>query len=408
MAGKYDRYSEQSVTNFITLYKSSALDFKKLLADHLIRCKDEALIPRIFIDIRGMFINVHDKLGRELCRDFLNKEIPAYSREIIMVVNNWCKIMLQEGFTPVIIPFGEYGDSSYHRKLNEKYKDHRYEKSMLECGEELLDASRTYTTDELKNINWIFSTPGTNICSIISENLEFDAAVHLIKTRIPEHKFESPYGTSYTRKYFNIILSKDKDFAQCLDENTIQIIKKSKGEYRLIDESNSPVELMKMKPHHTVSAKYMNLALAMIGDASDGYPGIKGCGEVLTGDFLTKFGSVLDKIPAKNNFKKFKSFMKYDFDDKDFNKVKKLYLQSKRQFFKSYCLADFATLCDLEKHREMMQKHIDKYKRVIFMENVNSDGDLDAKRAFLERSFKNRYQMLSESSYYHIIVNTEN
>lgn len=399
--------SYKTSTNFITLFKSTPLDFKKLLVKEIDRCKEEMLIPRVFLDIRGAFTNIHDKNGKEICRSFLKKDIPAYSREVIQIVNNWCRIFQQEGcLNPVIIPFGEFGTSKYHFRLAENYKENRAKAAMLDCGEELNDIAREYINRELQNLDWIFNTKGTNICSIISEDLEFDAAVHLITNNFTHQEFENPYGDNYKRKYFNIILSKDKDFAQCLNEDTVQITKKVKDGYVLVNEINAPSVLMKMKEEHFVPARYMNLALAMIGDASDGYPGIKSCGEVAAGEFLNKFYPVLDKIPAKNNFKKFRSLMKYDFEDKIFLKIKKLYLASKRSFFKSYCLADFQTLCDYDKHKNLMEKHLEKYKRIIFSPEV-SEEVLVGKRNFLSDKFKTRYKMLDETSFFHIIVNTE-
>jgi len=402
--GMYGGYKQAN--NFITLFRSTPLDFKKLLHKEIERCKEEVLIPRVFIDIRGAFTNIHDKNGKEMCSNFLKKDIPAYSREVIQIVNNWCRIFQQEGLTPVIVPFGEHGSSSYHYRIAENYKANRVKAAMLDCGEELNDVARSYIATELKNLDWIFSTKGTNVCSLISENLEFDAAVHLITSNFAYQEYDNPYGESYKRKYLNIILSKDKDFAQCLSTDTIQITKKAKDGYVLVKEENAHSVLMKMKEEHFVPARYMNLALAMIGDASDGYPGISGCGEVAAGEFLNKFFPVLDKIPAKNNFKKFRSLMKYDFDDKIFLKIKKLYMKSKQAFFKSYCLADFETLCGYEKHKDLMQVHLDKYKKVIFSEEI-SETQLIEKRNFLSGKFKTRYKMIDAATFFNIIVNTE-
>lgn len=390
--------------HLISLYKATQRDFKKLLETQIERCHEEDMIPRIFIDIRGMFINVHDKNGKQICTRYKRGNIPAYSRDIILVINNWCKIFQEVGLNPIIVPFGEHGSSEYHLKLEKTYKEGRVKKAMLDCGEALMAESSAYIKDELKNLDWIFSTKGTDVCSLISENLEFDAAVQLVKKNFPEHRYDDPYGAGGTKKYLNIILSKDKDFAQCLDENTFQITKKKDG-YKLVSEDNAPFVLMKMKEEHVVPARYMSLALAMIGDASDGYKGIQGCAEGTTGDFLTEFWELLDKIPAKNSFKKFRSLMRYDSESKNFNKVKKLYLRNKRAFFRSYCLADFNTLLEVGKHSKTMQTHIDKYERVIFCEEM-SPAELIKKQNYIASKFDKRYQIDSESKYYSIILNT--
>ena len=405
------------IDKLLVVYGKNPKYFRELLSEQIKEIVKKGYIPRVFIDIRGIFINIHDKHGKELCRKYNNNDVPAYSREIIQIVNNWISVFKEYKLNPVIVPFAEFGTLDYHLRLEPKYKVHRKETALKDCGFKLIQESSAYINKEILATDWIFKTKGTNVCTCISENVEFDALPHLLIKEFPEHittfsedeEFD-PYSEEtptkservLKNKYYNIILTKDKDISQSIDDTTVIVSKKVRGEYYVVDKNNIGT-MLKLKGN--IPPHWVSVALGIAGDSSDGFKGVPGLGPVAVYDFINKYYKEIDKIDKKNNYRRLVKFLsENDFDCKIFKKFKNGVLKHKRSFSKSFMLADFDILIGAKLTKPIVEQHIEKYKRVIFSEPDISK--LSGKKDFLKDKFENKFGIKNQMKYYQIINNT--
>lgn len=106
-----------------------------------------------------------------------------------------------------------------------------------------------------------------------------------------------------TENVEKIVLSGDKDLLQLIDDNTtVWLTKKGVSELDKVDE-NRLNEIFGIKPFQIIELK------ALMGDASDNIPGVKGIGEKTALNLLTEYTDVenvyknIDKISGKLNEK---------------------------------------------------------------------------------------------------------
>lgn len=88
------------------------------------------------------------------------------------------------------------------------------------------------------------------------------------------------------------VISGDRDLLQLLQPNvTISLTKKGYSEYNSYDETRFVAE-------YGISPKQFADVKAFMGDASDGYPGVKGIGEKTALQLIKKHGSVAGVLEA--------------------------------------------------------------------------------------------------------------
>ncbi len=86
-----------------------------------------------------------------------------------------------------------------------------------------------------------------------------------------------------------VIMTPDKDMGQCVREDG-RVVQFDRRQQRLIDADE-------VRAHFGVSPESIPDYLALVGNSSDGYPGIPGWGKNSAGAVLTRYGH-LEEIPA--------------------------------------------------------------------------------------------------------------
>ena len=257
---------------------------------------DQSIVPklenksaRIFLDVRGMFINIHDAEGNRMLVEDFDRNGHLYSNKIINIINNWSNYFRSKNIDCKFVLFAETGDSVWHENLLENgYKIDRKTRRAKSIPEQERNKGSLYIKNELNNLAKTFNMLGTNVAVILSNQLEIDLAPHFIIKHVdinPDH-------------YYNIIFTKDKDIAQTIDENTIIVRKKVRGDYELIDKENA-YKMLKLDKE--IDIQLFSIALSILGDAADSIPGIKGCGEKSVSKFLHEHGENILNIEQGGN-----------------------------------------------------------------------------------------------------------
>lgn len=164
--------------------------------------------------------------------------------------------------------FSERGKSSYHTELHSKYKDRRRITDVFG-----IDEADSELFGRILSRNWnLIHKVGNKIPNVAIARLDF-----LEADFVPYYVMNDYLEDS--EEWLHLICSSDKDMLQCLtQENRYQFIRKP-NEHRIIGHEDALPYLLKTKEQLPIGAEYVPLALAIIGDSSDGYEGITGIAE---------------------------------------------------------------------------------------------------------------------------------
>ncbi|MCM3236756.1 5'-3' exonuclease [Heyndrickxia oleronia] len=114
-------------------------------------------------------------------------------------------------------------------------------------------------------------------------------AFHLTNHGVVGYEADDCIGTIAKRMQNDAkitILTGDRDLLQLLDENIeVQILQKGFGNYNHYTHT-SFIEEMGITPNQFIDVK------ALMGDTSDGYPGVKGIGEKTAMKFIQEYGTI--------------------------------------------------------------------------------------------------------------------
>lgn len=163
-----------------------------------------------------------------------------------------------------------------------------------------------------------------------------------------------------------VILSGDRDLLQLIDDNTsVWLTKKGVSEVDKVDEKRLD-ELFGIKPYQIIELK------ALMGDASDNIPGVKGVGEKTALDLLEKY-STIDNV--------------YNNLDKISGKLHEKLLNDKDMAFISKQLATIKRDCNIEYELEKCKLQFPFSKKVYeFFNNWNFSSLTKNSKLFSEKS----------------------
>ena len=374
-------------SHLIVLYNMSK-QLKELMEkdiDYLTRNNKKV---RIFLDVRGMFINIHQREGNQILVKAAKNNSPIYSSSVIKILNGWTSFYKQHRLEVEFVLFAEIGDSKYHAKLlNNKYKITRRIERAKDIPQEEKSIASNYIKSELQKLKTTFAGRGMNVTVLLSNELEIDCAPHFIINHI----------TVNQNAYYNYIFTKDKDLVQTLDENTAIIRKVVKGPYEKITAMNADLKMLKL--HCNIDRRLFSCALAMIGDAADSVPGIKGCGPKSAANFLNNYtiNSEIDIIEqiieycSNNTVPKISPRLNCD--------------EGKKEFITSFKCIDFNTI---------IKENFDYLNNLItedYMKINNSctvyDEELQDKIEWIKKRCMVNHKMFDEMSFYFIANNVK-
>jgi hypothetical protein len=392
------------VNNLIVKYAGNNNKFKELLKDKIEYMQTNDLTPRVFLDIRGAFANIFDDKGMELCVKYDSVGFHAYSQKVIEIVDKWIDLFKSTmKIRPVIVLFAERGESEFHSEFSDDYKGYRKRYSTKKFGSELKSKSSAYISKELELLKWIFQTSGTNVYCHIADKMEIDYFPQLIIKNTDPHR------------YFNIILSNDKDLTQILhtsERNAVQVIKRRNVEnYELITRENAFSTMLKIN-NDNIPIELFSLALAILGDGSDSVKGLFRIGAKTIEEFLGNYGQTILSFPQKDNLRRFKHFCKLVNSnelvvDKKANQVVSAYNADPENFVRSYNMVDFDCIIEHDLTNEINEKALEFYDFIVETYNPNTTEEyFMGKREFLVSQFREKFGLMNRWSYQSIIANT--
>lgn len=381
--------------NKIIMIYSPTVEIMSIMKNLSETGKFDNKILRIFLDVRGAFVNVHGADGNEMIAKKAKRNSHEYSQQIINFVNRWKSTFKNLKVQGEIVLFSEHGSSDYHNELlNGNYKKSR-RNANAKIRTDYREIAKAYIDSELKLVNKLFTTPGTGVLSVHVQNLEVDCAAHAIIT------------SNNKDNYFNLIMTKDKDMAQSLHlPNTVMLRKQYKGSYTLYD---SDTAFYPLKIKYSFNPTLVGLALSIIGDQADSIPGVSGIAEGGIIKFLNKYEERVLASYGETPFEKLISFCEEEGEHQDDLLVKKLNKEANRKKLAiSWKLVDFDEL--IKDNKDIIQEQIiNRYNKVIcdykVPENIDdADAYIKAKQDYLHKEF---YHIgLQNSIDYHYI--TEN
>jgi hypothetical protein len=182
-----------------------------------------------------------------------------------------------------MIFFFESGDSGYHKNLLSTYKGNRDLSSYFDIDSQDLDL---YVKVKNKNFDLI-----DKVCNKIPN-------VSVIRLKFLEADFTPWFVHNNLLKCpddcANVIYAQDKDMLQCLNENTFQFYKHYKT-HKIIDKDDVYSHYFKTSLDWNFDPEYFYLVLAIDGDISDNFGGVKGIGPKTLIKCLPDFLDTLDE-----------------------------------------------------------------------------------------------------------------
>lgn len=213
----------------------------------------------------------------ENSKELRNRTDSTIFQGLLLIASNWKYWCKQRDLNFKIFYTNDTGRSTYHRILNDSYKDNRKitNTTLLKYSEELL-------TIRDKNFE---------LAEKVLNKLD---NVYYIKTKYLESDFISYYYISRYCKDKNnilhIIASNDKDMYQSLNMNNVIQYSKKKGNVKLLDKSNflneyfkvdsleSDKQIQLLNKLSKFDPKYISVAMSIVGDTSDNVKGVDGLG----------------------------------------------------------------------------------------------------------------------------------
>ena len=185
--------------------------------------------------------------------------------------------------TPRIFFFSDIGQSEYHKQIDKSYKENR--------GSPIILTEEEYIRSK-QLVNGLLEAFG-NLISFIPGIFY----LHL-------HYMESDFLPYYILKNFSfsknevfIIVSRDKDLAQCLalyPETSYQFFLDHKGQKTLLDAKSVVSYHFKVNTDKMYPPQLIALGLAIAGDNADNVIGVKQIG-------YKRFLSIIDHVESQNN-----------------------------------------------------------------------------------------------------------
>jgi hypothetical protein len=267
----------------------------------------------------------------------------------------------------------DIGKSSYHQNIDNKYKKNRDITSTLipDYFEDMV---------KIRNQNCLFAE---KVCNKFKDIYFFNLSF-----------LESDFLPYYLIKYvvdqtntLNIICSNDKDLLQNLRGPNNLMLFKANGTSHLINESSvltkytgvnkKPTKniISKLDKISSVDISYLSAIMAVVGDAGDDVPGVKGLGpmrvvEMFSNnshviEYLGTFDEMVDRV--MNGGKYFKKNINTD----NMTKYWKIAYEHNDLITKSFKLISFECLCRWLNNRKSLEckKHIDYIYNIMSKEN---------------------------------------
>jgi len=346
---------------------------KELISRDFEYIKNNNKRVRIFFDIRGMAINIHDRQGSEMLARYYDRDLPVYSNKLINIFNNWFQFFEQHKLELEIIGFAEFGESKYHNEiLDNTYKLRRRLERAKRVPELIRKKASDYIKSELTNLAGTLNVPGSKAVIILANEIEIDCTPSFINN----------YCSIDPDRYVNYIFSKDKDMVQSISDNTKQVIKVVRSDYAVLDKTNCLSKGLKVNLEK--DPKYASLILSILGDSADSIPGLNGIGpkgiEKLFLDYEYDEDSEEDMITHFAN---------------SVSEVKPQVKQEIEKLRKSYKCVDFDII--IRENEELLNKAIrDKYNSTV---NCSTLGSKTNKIYQVEQRLKTVHNCVSELEY---------
>ena len=380
----------QDAKTLITLYKTTKELkelFDRVISSNTITVDNKV---RLFLDIRGMFINLHDRPGNLLLVNYYKAGNNIYSNIIVNTINSWFSYFKGKNIDCEIIGFAETGSSEYHEELLEnEYKIAR-KKQRNKIPESERVIGKKYINEQLKNLQMTFNVIGSQAIVVTSDSLEIDCTTQFIKT------------LNNDPKYINFIFTKDKDMCQTLDDNTYIVRKKIRGKYELIDKHSGS---MMLKLTKSIDHRLYSLALSLIGDTADSIHGLKGAGPVLVSNFLESNGKAILNSEGDTILEQMYNHLENNTLDSYGVKVKKILEKDdlKTKFDISYKCVDFDNI--IECNIEELENSIGKYYNKIIHGKTDDPDTMSGKKSWMTKRFMVKHDCTNELEYAYILNN---
>jgi len=264
------------ITFALTPHRITIIEAKKICAEQ--NCNK----IRLFVDLRNSIPAFFDENKVKILLKDIETSILSFVESTIKFME-YCMLNFNK---PVEFHFFyEVGRSEYHRKLNKDYKSNRHNSYLILSPDEVKQASDL----NIKCFDAIYAmlqnARNTKIYKL--QYFEADFIPHYISREFPDPNS------------LDIILSNDKDMFQSLTKDHKMILFKKdfrKKETRIINFDNMYQEISKADITIASDHNFIADILAVVGDESDGVPGVKGLGYITVIKLYKELNIPLEEI----------------------------------------------------------------------------------------------------------------
>ena len=225
----------------------------------------------IFVDLKGCMQSVYQEWAIRHVVDhsrgkFVDSSLFAAAIEFIAFHKKYAKM---RNIDIKLFFFFERGSSTYHEKILKTYKSNRRGGDFFGLDEASKDLFFGVLNKNFEVIHKVCNKL-PNVYSIWLQHLEAD----FVPWHLRKHVLGEPDA-----KEIDVVYSLDKDMLQCMDNNyTFQFYRHYK-QHKMLSRNTALDHYFKQKwPHDDIGVEYFSLILAIDGDISDDFKGVKGFG----------------------------------------------------------------------------------------------------------------------------------
>ena len=257
--------------------------------EHVERIAQRKDFLNLYIDVRSVTPNFFDeKQMKMIINDPESMEVYIVQSiyNFLKFVNYHISLAFKFNLWPRFFFFCDIGESVFHKQINKDYKANRGSPIIL--SEDEYKRAKNLVNGFLQSIKRYFMEVPF-LYYIFLEFIETDFIPYYIMKKF-----------NFTDKDVHVIMSRDKDLAQCLDvrDDAYQFFLDSRSGKTLLSEDDAvkfhfKTDIEGLKP------RWIPLILSIAGDASDNVIGIKGIGYKRAVKILDEYKDILEN----NNFK---------------------------------------------------------------------------------------------------------
>jgi len=232
----------------------------------------------VYIDLKNVMLSlfVIEVVEKIVVNSETMKNVDSSIFQATLYISSWWKnYAYKRGMDCDVFISTDIGRSKYHLSLDKNYKLRRTVGNVMHS--EMLDVSIKEIRDKNFNLSDKIINKIPGIYYFCTRFLEADFVPYYLITR----KFKEP-------GIFHVVCSSDKDLFQCLINDMIVMIYKSKNVKKLLDYTYtlykySGIDKLKNKVKFAeqiskIDRRYLTLIMAIVGDAGDDVKGVNTIG----------------------------------------------------------------------------------------------------------------------------------